>query len=114
MQRTPLNGDRLAEWTRSDEVLAMTEANIAPYLITRKFNIRPSEIARLVEHGRRRRLLRARTGAAFAAPDGSDKPNDDHGLLNMVLPCSVTLNPNTTVQQGCTLGTLIDALRARA
>jgi len=31
-----------------------------------------------------------------------------------ILPCSVTLENHTTIQKGCELGTLLDALRARS
>lgn len=94
--------DRLLDWTTSDQVYAAHAAGISDYVIARKFGVSASTLGRMVEQGKRRR--QQRTG------------NIDQILLEMVLPIDVLLvRPESihTIQEGCSLGTLIEALHAR-
>jgi hypothetical protein len=104
-ERVGLTAERLAEWTRSDEVLAMHEAGITNYSIGRKFKTTASQIATLIEQGRRRRARRATISPVERKAAGMDDPG-------WCLPCDVRLVPSTTIPKGCSLKTLLTALHA--
>jgi hypothetical protein len=87
----------------------MHEQDIPYHVITKKFDITIGHAHRMAETGRRRR--EQRTGCLER--DRLAKNQIDQSWL---LPCDVMLaQPEviTTIQQGCELGTLLQALRQR-
>jgi hypothetical protein len=101
--------DKWYNWTTADQALAMHDQNIPYQIIMRKFEITLGHAHRMVETGKRRR--EQRTGCLERVRLAKNQIDQ-----SWLLPCDVMLaQPEviTTIQQGCELGTLLQALRQR-
>jgi 3'-phosphoadenosine 5'-phosphosulfate sulfotransferase (PAPS reductase)/FAD synthetase len=99
----------LNNWTKADEVLAMHEQNIPYQVICKKFDITIGHAHRMVEAGKRRR--EQRTGCLERV-----RLSKHHVDQSWQLPCDVllpTIGALVTVQAGCELATLLQALHQR-
>jgi hypothetical protein len=102
--------DRLNEWTKADEVFCMIEQRIPLHTVCKKFKTTAKQARNLVEQGRRRReqrtkhiervrlVWRDQIDAAWQLPED----------VFIARPEAIVM-----VQQGCELGTLLQALCSR-
>jgi hypothetical protein len=99
----------LKNWTRADEILAMYEQRIPYQVITKKFDITIGHAHRMVEEGKRRREVR--TGCLERVRLTKNQIDQSWCIpVDCIIP---TVGAIVTVQSGCTISTLVEALRAR-
>jgi hypothetical protein len=100
----------LSEWTKADEVFCMSDQHIPSHTIRRKFHVTANQYRTLVEVGRRRREQRTRhiERVRLVWRDQVDAAWQLPVDVFMAQPEAIVM-----VQQGCELGTLLQALRAR-
>jgi hypothetical protein len=100
----------LSEWTKADEVFCMADQHIPSHTIRKRFHVTANQYRTLVEVGRRRREQRTKhiERVRLVWRDQVDAA--------WQLPCDVLIpqiEAIVTVQAGCELGTLLQALRSR-